>query len=60
MNRPLNDKGVSVIVGTLLLILITVIAAATLAVMVSQLQKDQMNRESQEQAVHDENIVISG
>jgi hypothetical protein len=41
-----NDEAVSVIVGTLLLILVTVIAAAGLAIMVSQLQKDEMDRQS--------------
>ena len=39
-----GDDGVSVIVGTLLLILITVTAAAGLAIMISQMQKDAMNR----------------
>jgi flagellin-like protein len=60
MNRPHNDQGVSVIVGTLLLILITVTAAAALALMVSQMQKTEMNRQTQIQAVKDEQIVISG
>ena len=60
MTRPLNDKGVSVIIGTLLLILITVTAAAALALMISQMQKAEMNRQSQMTAVKDEDIVISG
>lgn len=60
MTRPLNDKGVSVIIGTLLLILITVTAAAALALMISQMQKAEMTRQSQIQNVHDEDIVISG
>lgn len=60
MTRPRDDKGVSVIIGTLLLILITVTAAAALALMVSQMQKAEMTRQSQMQAVHDEDIVISG
>lgn len=60
MSRHLNDQGVSVIVGTLLLILITVTAAAGLAVMVSQMQKDEMNRQTHLAAVKNENIAISG
>jgi hypothetical protein len=51
-----NESGVSVIVGTLLLILITVTAAAGLAIMVSQMQKDEMNRQSHLAAVKSENI----
>jgi hypothetical protein len=53
-----NESGVSVIVGTLLLILITVTAAAGLAIMVSQMQKDEMNRQSHLAAVKSENIEI--
>ncbi|MDP3563127.1 MAG: Ig-like domain-containing protein, partial [Methanoregula sp.] len=53
-----NEEGVSVIVGTLLLILITVIAAAGLAIMVSQMQKDEMNRQSHLAAVKNEKIEI--
>jgi flagellin-like protein len=53
-----NDSGVSVIVGTLLLILITVTAAAGLALMVSQMQKDEMNRQSHLAAVKSEKIEI--
>jgi flagellin-like protein len=53
-----NDSGVSVIVGTLLLILITVTAAAGLAIMVSQMQKDEMNRQSHLAAVKSEKIEI--
>ena len=53
-----NESGVSVIVGTLLLILITVTAAAGLAVMVSQMQKDEMNRQTHLNAVKNENITI--
>jgi flagellin-like protein len=58
MTRSPNDKGVSVIVGTLLLILITVTAAAGLALMVSQMQKDELNRQSHLAAVAAENITI--
>jgi len=53
-----NDAGVSVIIGTLLLILITVTAAAGLALMVSQMQKDEMNRQSHLTAVKSEKIEI--
>ena len=53
-DRVDHEAGVSVIVGTLLLILITVTAAAGLAVMVSQLQKDEMNRQSHLAQVKDE------
>jgi flagellin-like protein len=56
--RPLNDKGVSVIIGTLLLILITVTAAAALGLMISQMTKDTMNRQSHLAAVSSENISI--
>ena len=58
MKGPGNESGVSVIVGTLLLILITVTAAAGLALMVSQMQKDEMNRQSHLNAVKNENITI--
>jgi hypothetical protein len=58
MIRSKNDMGVSVIVGTLLLILITVTAAAGLALMISQMQKDEMNRQSHLAAVAAENITI--
>jgi flagellin-like protein len=60
MSHPHRDQGVSVIIGTLLLILITVTAAAALALMVSQMQKAEETRQSQIQAVKDEQIVISG
>jgi len=53
-----NESGVSVIIGTLLLILITVTAAAGLAIMVSQMQKDEMNRQSHLAAVKSEKIEI--
>lgn len=56
----LDDEGVSVIVGTLLLILITVTAAAGLAVMVSELQKQEMNRQSHLAQVNDEELKIMG
>ena len=60
MGRHVNENGVSVIVGTLLLILITVTAAAGLALMVSQMQKDEMNRQSHLTAVKNEQILVSG
>jgi flagellin-like protein len=58
MGRRGCDSGVSVIVGTLLLILITVVAAAGLALMVSQMQKDEMNRQTHIAAVKNEKIEI--
>ena len=54
MTSRKDDSGVSVIVGTLLLILITVTAAAGLAVMISQMQKDAMNRQTHITAVQNE------
>lgn len=54
-----NESGVSVIVGTLLLILITVVAAAGLALMISQMQKDEMNRQAHLAAVKSENVGIT-
>ena len=56
--RPDHEEGVSVIVGTLLLILITVTAAAGLAIMVSELQKGEMTRQSHQAAVKNEQLVI--
>lgn len=58
MSQHADEQAVSVIVGTLLLILITVTAAAGLAVMVSQMQKDEMNRQSHLAAVNSEKIQI--
>src|SRR5271157_2177505 len=58
MTGPKNEVAVSVIIGTLLLILITVTAAAGLALMVSQMQKDEMNRQTHLNAVKNENITI--
>ena len=55
-----NESGVSVIVGTLLLILITVVAASGLALMVSQMQKDEMNRQTHVAAVKNEKVEITG
>ena len=53
-----DESGVSVIIGTLLLILITIIAASGLALMVSGMQKDAMERESHLAAVESENLRI--
>jgi len=58
MRTRTGEESVSVIVGTLLLILITVTAAAGLALMVSQIQKDEMNRQTHLNAVKNENINI--
>ncbi|MDK2974053.1 MAG: hypothetical protein PWP08_424 [Methanofollis sp.] len=53
-----REEGVSVIVGTLLLILITVIAAAGLAVMISEFQKKDMERQSLQEASENENVKV--
>lgn len=53
-----NERGVSVIFGTLMLILITIIAASGIAVMVSTVQKDAMELESHRTAVENENLRI--
>lgn len=53
-----DESGVSVIIGTLMLILITIIAASGLALMVSGMQKDAMERESYLAAVASENLRI--
>ena len=58
--RELDEQAVSVIIGTLLLILVTVTAAAGLAVMVSQMQKDEMNRQTHQAAVKNELLKITG
>ena len=58
MTVPDQEAAVSVIVGTLILILITVTAAAGLAIMVSQLQKDEMDRQSHLAAVNGEQVEI--
>jgi hypothetical protein len=58
MTGRTNEEAVSVIVGTLILILITVTAAAGLAIMVSQLQKAEMDRQSHLAAVKGEQILI--
>lgn len=55
---PECEEGVSVIVGTLLLILITVIAAAGLAVMVSELQKKEIQKQEYDASIDAEDIRI--
>lgn len=53
-----DESGISVIIGTLMLILITITAASGLALMVSGMQKDAMERESHLAAVASENLRI--
>ncbi|OEU51140.1 MAG: hypothetical protein BA871_04430 [Desulfuromonadales bacterium C00003096] len=53
-----DERGISVIIGTLMLILITIIAASGLALMVSGMQNDAMERESHLAAVASENLRI--
>jgi len=53
-----REDGVSVIVGTLLLILVAVTAIAGLALMVSQMQKETMTRESHLADVQNEALKI--
>lgn len=54
-----NEDGVSVIVGTLMLILITVIAAVSVAIMISEFQKEDMERQSHIRSVEHENLSLS-
>jgi len=54
-----NEEAVSVIVGTLLLILVAVIAATGLAIMVSGFQKEDMERQSHLRSVEHENLGLS-
>ncbi|HXW99199.1 MAG TPA: hypothetical protein VEI51_05705 [Methanomicrobiales archaeon] len=53
-----RDDGVSVIVGTLLLILVAVTAVAGLALMVSQMQKETLDRQSHLADVQNEDLKI--
>ncbi|MHC1570037.1 MAG: hypothetical protein ACXQTA_03295 [Candidatus Syntropharchaeales archaeon] len=55
-----EEGGVSVVVGALLLVLITVIAASGLALMVSEMQKEGMVRESHIASVENEMLEIPG
>jgi hypothetical protein len=57
-SRESNEVAVSVIIGTLLLILITVTAASALALMVSQMQKEEMNRQAHQAAVKNEQLKV--
>jgi len=58
MSLQNDERGISVIIGTLMLILITIIAASGLALMVSGMQKEAMERESHLAAVESENLRI--
>ena len=53
-----DDEGVSPIVAALLLILITVIAAAGLAIIVSQAEKNYADRQTLQNAVNNEKLDI--
>jgi hypothetical protein len=54
-----DDNAVSVIIGAMLLILITVVAAASLAVIVSEAQKKDMERKDYQSRVDTEQLKIS-
>ena len=58
VRRGRREEGVSVIVGTLLLILVAVTAVAGLALMVSQMEKDTINRQSHLADVQNEDLKI--
>jgi hypothetical protein len=53
-----DTRGVTVIFGTLLLILITIIAASSVAFMISTAQKQAMDLESHKTSVENENLKI--
>ncbi len=53
-----DDRGVSVIFGTLMLILITIIAASSVAYMVAATQENYMERQTQVRAVENEELRI--
>lgn len=53
-----DERGISVVFGTLLLILITITAAASLALFVSETQKTMMEREEHISAVENEELRI--
>lgn len=53
-----NERGVTVVFGTLLLILITIIAASSVAFMISTAQKQAMDLESHQTSVENENLKI--
>jgi FlaG/FlaF family flagellin (archaellin) len=54
-----DDSGVSVIIGAMLLILITVVAAAGLALIVSQTEKQAAQRQALQSAVDNEHLKIA-
>ena len=54
-----DNRGVSVVVGALMLIIIVVTAASALALFVSEMQKDEMERRSHKAAVGNEELVVS-
>ncbi|ETA69266.1 archaellin/type IV pilin N-terminal domain-containing protein [Methanolobus sp. WCC1] len=53
-----DNRGVTVVFGTLLLILITIIAASSVAYMISTTQKQAMDLESHQNSVENENLKI--
>ncbi|MBN2251313.1 MAG: hypothetical protein JW724_04495 [Candidatus Altiarchaeota archaeon] len=53
-----NNKGISDVMGALLLIAVAVIAVSGIAVMVAEMQKSEMERQSNIEAVEKENIRI--
>jgi flagellin-like protein len=53
-----NNKGASEIVGALLLIAVVIVAVSGIAVIVAQVQKNEMERQSTIDAVEKENIKI--
>jgi PKD repeat protein len=54
-----DNSGVSVIIGAMLLILITVVAAAGLALIVSQTEKQAADRQAQIDAVNSEQLKVA-
>jgi hypothetical protein len=54
-----DSRGVSVVVGALMLILIVVTAASALALFVSQMQKEEMEQQSHIAAVEGEELELS-
>jgi uncharacterized protein YpmB len=54
-----DESGLSVVVGTLLLIIIVVGSVSALALMVSEAQKKEMERNSLRIAVESENLKIT-
>lgn len=54
-----DDSGVSVIIGAMLLILITIVAAAGLALIVSQSEKQAADRQALQSAVDNEKLKVA-